>query len=125
MTKVLDFWLCLTRLTRRLLEGHEHQAPMSKRDGVAMMSQIQGLSPAYRMMLLQSLQLGDEPNDQIPEHETEWYRTTKVFCPPAQLRDRHPSFGAAWNAMKSGHKLSTPVERQVRFHALLCSHVLI
>lgn len=32
----------------------------------------------------------------VPTHEQEWYKLTKTFVPPAELRGRHPGFEQAW-----------------------------
>ncbi|EIW52006.1 uncharacterized protein TRAVEDRAFT_53988 [Trametes versicolor FP-101664 SS1] len=38
----------------------------------------------------------------VPTNEQDWYKLTKVFLPPAELRGRHPSFQKAWSTMTQG-----------------------
>ncbi|OJT04049.1 hypothetical protein TRAPUB_5285 [Trametes pubescens] len=38
----------------------------------------------------------------VPTNEQDWYKLTKVFLPPAELRARHPGFQQAWSMMTQG-----------------------
>ncbi len=46
----------------------------------------------------------------VPTNEQDWYKLTKVFLPPAELRVRHPGFQQAWSTMTQG---ADDVERNI------------
>lgn len=46
----------------------------------------------------------------VPTNEQDWYKLTKVFLPPKELRGRHPGFQQAWSTMTQG---ADDVERGV------------
>ncbi len=49
----------------------------------------------------------------VPTHEQEWYKLTKTFVPPAELRGRHPGFEQAWTTTTQGDEIERTIARKV------------
>ncbi|KAH9903204.1 hypothetical protein C8Q73DRAFT_673716 [Cubamyces lactineus] len=52
----------------------------------------------------------------VPTNEQEWYRCTKTFLPPAELRKRHFGFDSAWQKLQEGEEIPASIERKIVSH---------
>ncbi|KAI0658112.1 hypothetical protein C8Q70DRAFT_201642 [Cubamyces menziesii] len=52
----------------------------------------------------------------VPTNEQEWYRCTKTFLPPPELRKRHFGFDAAWQKLQEGEDIPVSIERKIVSH---------
>ncbi|KAI0329760.1 hypothetical protein GY45DRAFT_1279063 [Cubamyces sp. BRFM 1775] len=52
----------------------------------------------------------------VPTNEQEWYRCTKTFLPPPELRKRHFGFDAAWQKLQEGEDIPASIERKIVAH---------
>ncbi|KAI0357702.1 hypothetical protein OH77DRAFT_1421794 [Trametes cingulata] len=50
----------------------------------------------------------------VRTNEHEWYKVTKTFLPPAELRRRHPGFQEAWSKLSKGDDISRNVAAKLR-----------